>query len=297
MSYNSQVINFYKAKFIPFSNQAEIIAYRLISCLDACQLKSQGQQPDLKALKHTLNFDKAYQVNSNNLCCTMLAKICLCQLCHSNDDPLAKLLNEYLSLIIEPALERYKQQQLIAPIDSQPQLKASLKATLEAFNSLTAAPIKHFHQQQIDHKLQQKQQQYELESLLSQSFLNKAKRVISDKLATYASDPRFSFLTKLETVINKPQIGYDDIAKLKNDLLIFRQITLQLPEIKAIQEYHWLVNWLCDFLNHFGNFFESQASRDIKTLSDNSMRLIQAASQKVEQVESDMRAAISQPTP
>lgn len=80
--------------------------------------------------------------------------------------------------------------------------------------------------------------------------------------ATYA--PIVIFMSTMNELLQKPTLYSHDLIQLKQPALLARKTLLQLPKIKEIDRFHWLINWVCDFINdHICEVFESHKIKNV----------------------------------
>lgn len=274
----TELLTSFEGRFQKRSADGDIVAFRALTIIKALRDSLTAQELDYSTLYKRLGYQqpvlstgkfipltiKAEELGSHLLLNDFISLLKSYQK-KANKGETEKLLTfiaQYQQDSLTPALQSYKA--TLLTIKDQQQFKRSLHALLNSLIALTQDAINQHQQQQLAQKLNQKDREFSVSEVLGKKFTEQAKSALSHHLSSLSYAPPFTFLDDLQLVLNKERLAYSDITQLKASSRSFEQAVLQLKPIQEIQHFNWLLNMLCNLLNLFGNFIESEKATQIK---------------------------------
>ncbi len=308
MSKLKLLLDSYHKRLQPYSVQSNIAAFRAICLIDELKKTFNNQSPDYATVydntfySHSVLFGggsfKITSVTELSLGCNLLLSELLKLLKHYPKKGLQQKTIELIDFLylyqvqsLEPGLAVYSDKLLT--IKDQATAKEGLSSLFKNLIDLTQNEIHQFKQQEIKRQLGQAEQATGATQYLSRQFIRHAKEAISYHLADLTDDPQFSFLAELQKLTQKNILNYRDIAQLKQSALLFEQSVLKLKPINEIHRFHWILNLICNLLNAFGNFVESQKSQQVKQEFKLFNQWLDTAERAEKKVDSYMQQAIA----
>jgi hypothetical protein len=179
---------------------------------------------------------------------------------------LTDLFNRFNKEALTPALKEY--QETLPP--------SSFKELEGIYQGLALCLESHLGERKIEeiknkvmtkvHKLGQEFIKEGLSLGLFRRAFNEAKDIVEENqgmLAVYA------FMIQFEFLLKQKQIKTTDLISLKKEAERTRTLMLQIPEIKEVQQFHWLINLFCNFINNYiFDLFESKQRKDVNRFFD-----------------------------
>jgi hypothetical protein len=286
------VINKYIASFERRrqSNVNDDFAPNAIAILNALKLELQGGQSDLHEEIYThlgfhffldqigndliplfnanpLAFD-VINVEDNTLASYLLMKQFINEMQKSSiqTEQMTALLGRYNNEALTPALEQFKQSKL-------PELCLSLyqKATLQGMLEGLVVCLEHSLGNRITEvvrcgkKVMQDTEMGFIRHGLSlptliQGIQSSVNLVNGNKDLIKIG----AFLVQFQYLLLQDQISTRDFVRLNGQAQETRALLMQMPEIKEVKEYHWIINMICNYINtHIVEVFESQNTNDL----------------------------------
>jgi hypothetical protein len=94
------------------------------------------------------------------------------------------------------------------------------------------------------------------------------KRVGEEFLAIFKKQEDFiiiyEFMHQFRILLENGHIKTNELISLRDRANQAKEHLLQAPEIKEVQQFHWCINLLCNFINNYiANVFEPQSRKDI----------------------------------
>lgn len=291
----------YKSIFQADANNANFIASKVNSIIieldNALNGKSINQQQFYQALNYNnkylgrSNFNSA-QINEKNLTTYLKFNFVLNQLkIHKTETNLEvikflKFLKQYQDESLTPGILKYKNNLLL--IENPATTKQTLTELLTSLTSLCQDEINLDRQQKIKQQLDNADQKYSVTQLLGKNFTEQTKNSLSQNFSALNQNDEFKFIKQLNDLIKKNSLNYRDIAMLKISSQQFEKSVLKLKPINEITRFSWLINIICNFLNIFGNCFESNKSLKIKQNFKFWHRCLKISEQNIDRIESEI---------
>ncbi len=176
---------------------------------------------------------------------------------------LIHFLNDYQKESLLPGLLSYKTECLL--IEDQQEAKKKLVILDNTFQNLTQLDIEEHRKSCMKKTLNSKDEEHAISQLFGQKITAKAKELAVNNISEIVANDDFNFLNQLKALSHKNNLTYQDVYDLNAASKRFEITILQLPSVKEVTHFHWLINLIVNTLNLFINCFESKKSQQIKS--------------------------------
>ncbi|CEG56016.1 hypothetical protein [Legionella fallonii] len=257
-----------------FRSRNDDFSYRAIRILTAFQKELTHNTPELNSAYTDLgyhywlnHFDKI-EISSKELPSYLLMQKFIDEIEKSGEKTtLTALFKRFNEEALMPALKKY-QEALYSSLSSL--TPTSLRELETIYNALDFCLENHLGNrlEQIKRKgsgiIQQLQQQFSEVGLtleLIKDGFNAAIDVASENQDLLVVG---MFMTQFKIVLTNQRNKTSDLLSLKEIAKEAEKHLLEMPEIKEVKQFHWLINLFCNFVNNYIVYaFESQQRKDV----------------------------------